>query len=117
MPTTRLFLGGHKRVLEATGSNLMVVRNNELRTPPAEEAILPGVTRSYVLRVASDLGFEVTEELLYMDDLHAADEVVLTSSLREVYPAKSVDGEPLRSRGHAARLREAYHDFVLQNLD
>ena len=54
-----LFLGGHKRVLEATGSNIFVVKDGALRTPSVEEAILPGVTRQYVMDVGRELGFEV----------------------------------------------------------
>ncbi len=111
-----LFLGGHKRVLEATGSNLFIVRGDELLTPTIDDAILPGVTRRHVIHVAGAEGFEVAETTLYMDDLFSADEVVMTSSLREVYPAASVDGSPLKIGGHAARLRAAYHEFVLKSL-
>jgi branched-chain amino acid aminotransferase len=111
-----LFLGGHKRILEATGSNLFVVEGDRMRTPSLDDAVLPGVTRRYVMGVAAKEGFEVTEATLYMGDLLAADEVVLTSSLREVYPARSVDGQPLRISGFAERLREAYHAFVLETL-
>jgi branched-chain amino acid aminotransferase len=87
-----------------------------LLTPTAADAILPGVTRRHIFKVASEEGFEVSEATLYLDDLHSADEVVLTSSLREVYPAGAVDGQPLRMSGHAARLRAAYHDYVLRSL-
>jgi branched-subunit amino acid aminotransferase/4-amino-4-deoxychorismate lyase len=111
-----LFLGGHKRVLEATGSNLFVVRGKELLTPTAADAILPGVTRRHVFEVASGEGFDVGESTIYLDDLRSADEVILTSSLREVYPAGAVDGEPLNIAGHATRLRTAYHDYVLRTL-
>jgi branched-chain amino acid aminotransferase len=111
-----LFLGGHKRVLEATGSNVMVVKGTAIRTPPVEDTILPGVTRRYVLDVAVNEGFDVFEELLYMDDLLSADEVILTSSLREVYPARSIDGAPLPIVGHAQRLRAAFHTYVLSSL-
>lgn len=111
-----LFLGGHKRVLEATGSNLFIATDDRLRTPPLDDAILPGVTRSYVMDVARNLGFTVDEEHIYIDDLVAADEVVLTSSLREVYPAASVDGRSLRRIGVADRLREAYADLVRRTL-
>ena len=111
-----VFLGGHKRVLEATASNLMVVRGDEIRTPPLEDAILPGVTRRYVMDVAIEQGYGVGEDLLYVDDLLAADEVILTSSLREVYPARSIDGQPLTMSGHATKLRGAYRRFVLDRL-
>lgn len=111
-----LFLGGHKRVLEATGSNLFVATGERLRTPPLDDAILPGVTRRYVMDVARELGFAVDEEHVYIDDLVAADEVVLTSSLREVYPAASVDGRSLQRIGVADRLRDAYRDLVRRTL-
>jgi branched-chain amino acid aminotransferase len=111
-----LFLGGHKRVLEATGSNVMAVSGSTIRTPPVEDTILPGVTRQCVIEVARREGFDVREELLYMDDLMGAEEVVLTSSLREVYPARSIDAEPLPIAGHATRLRNAYRAFVRERL-
>jgi branched-chain amino acid aminotransferase len=111
-----VFLGGHKRVLEATGSNLFVARDGELVTPPLDEAILPGVTRSYVIEVARELGHSVKEDILYMDDVLAGDEIVLTSSLREVYPAASIDGKKLRRRGVADELRAAYRELVAKNL-
>jgi branched-chain amino acid aminotransferase len=111
-----LFLGGHKRVLEATGSNLLVASGAELSTPPLDDAILPGVTRRYVMDVARDLGYTVNEQHVYIDDLLAADEVVLTSSLREVYPAASVDGKPLKRNGVAEKLRAAYGELVRRTL-
>jgi branched-chain amino acid aminotransferase len=111
-----LFLGGHKRVLEATGSNLFVASGAELRTPPLDDAILPGVTRRYVMDVAGDVGYDVSEEHVYIDDLLAADEVVLTSSLREVYPAASVDGQALKRSGVAEKLREAYGELIRRTL-
>ncbi len=112
-----VFLGGHKRVLEATGSNLCVVLDNRLRTPPLDDAILPGITRRYVLDVAREQGFDVVEEPLYVDDLLIADEVVLTSSLREVYPARSIDGRELRRSGVAKRLRDAYRGLIRRTLE
>jgi hypothetical protein len=41
---------------------------------------------------------------------------VLTSSLREVYPAASIDGQPLNRSGVADRLREAYSALVRRTL-
>jgi branched-chain amino acid aminotransferase len=111
-----LFVGPDACVLEATGSNLFVVRGDELVTPPLTEAVLPGVTRHHVLEVGRRLGLETKEQQLSVDDLFAADEVVLTSSLREVYPARSVDGRLVERGGVAEKLREAYHAAVLESL-
>lgn len=111
-----LFLGEDARVLEATGSNLFVAMENRLVTPPLTEAVLPGVTRRHVLRVAPEAGFEVEEAPVGLDDVMAADEVVLTSSVREVYPVRSVDGKDLGRAGVSERLREAYRAAVLDDL-
>ena len=111
-----LFVGDDGRVLEATGSNIFVVRGDALVTPPLSEAVLPGVTRRHVLDVAPRAGLETVEESLTLDDLFDADEVVLTSSLREVYPARSVDGRELKRCGMAAKLRDVYHAAVLDSI-
>lgn len=104
------------RVLEATGSNIFAVSGETLTTPPLGEGILPGVTRRHVIAVAKECGFEVEEAPLLVPELAAADEVVLTSSLREVYPARSIDGVVLKQRGVAEQLREAYRARVLSVL-
>jgi branched-subunit amino acid aminotransferase/4-amino-4-deoxychorismate lyase len=101
------------RVLEATGSNIFAAWGSRLVTPSLDEGILPGVTRHHVIEVAKQLGFEVETSLLRVDELESADEVILTSSLREVYRARSIDGIEMRSSGVADRLREAYRRRVL----
>jgi branched-subunit amino acid aminotransferase/4-amino-4-deoxychorismate lyase len=111
-----LFVGDGGCVLEATASNLFVLRGNVLSTPPLSEAVLPGVTRRCVLAVAADVGLSTAEEALRLDDLYAADEVVLTSSLREVYPARSVDGRDVNRGEVVEKLRDAYHAAVLSSL-
>lgn len=111
-----LFTSGDGRVLEATGSNIFSAMGERLVTPPLDEGILPGVTRHHVIAVAREIGFEVDEAPLRVGDLSEADEVVLTSSLREVYPARSIDGTAMNRSGVAERLREAYRDRVLSAL-
>jgi branched-chain amino acid aminotransferase len=108
-----LFTADDGRVLEATGSNIFAAYGDRLVTPPLDEGILPGVTRHHVIAVASEIGFEVDEAPLRVGDLPGADEVVLTSSLREVYPARSVDGAAMNRAGIAERLRDAYRRRVL----
>lgn len=106
-----LFVADGDRVLEASASNLFVVRGDDLVTPPLGD-VLPGVTRGHVIDVAVRRGFEVNEAPLRLSDLYEADEVVLTSSLREVYPARSVDGREVRRGPVCERLRAAYRSAV-----
>ncbi len=101
------------RVLEATGSNVFAVDGERITTPPLGEGILPGVTRRHVIALARDAGFDVVEEPITLDQLVASEEVFLTSSLREVYPARSIDGVVLKRRGVAELLREAFGELVV----
>jgi len=111
-----LFTSDDGRVLEATGSNIFAASGDRLVTPPLDEGILPGVTRRHIIAVADEMGYEVIQAPLRVGDLSEADEVVLTSSLREVYPVRSIDGIEMKSAGVAERLREAYRRRVLSAL-
>lgn len=86
-----LFLdtGGHWS--EATASNLFVRIGDNLLTPPVACGALPGITRSSVMALAGDLGLRAVEQVLAGDDLMAAGEAFLTSSLRGVAPLVRVD--------------------------
>ena len=66
-----------------------------------------------VMSIAPDIGFAVSEEPLTLSRLFESDEVVLTSSLREVYPVRTIDGRQTPRGDAAERLRAAYHAAVL----
>jgi branched-chain amino acid aminotransferase len=77
---------------EATTSNLFAVRDGALRTPGLADDILPGITRALVLAVARSLGIGAVEGPLTDADLDGADELFLTSSIKEVLPVCQLDG-------------------------
>jgi branched-chain amino acid aminotransferase len=79
------------RVAEGTGENVFVVSGGSISTPPASEDLLPGITRESVMRIATDLGYEVREAPLSRSDLYAADELFLTGTAAEVTPVREVD--------------------------
>jgi branched-chain amino acid aminotransferase len=86
-------------VVEGASSNVFIVlaavssaARPVLVTPPEDAGILPGITRAAVLEVARELGFEVRLERLRAEDLYAAAEVFVTSSIREILAATRVDG-------------------------
>jgi para-aminobenzoate synthetase/4-amino-4-deoxychorismate lyase len=90
-----LILTDEGEVLEAGRANVFVVTEGGLATPPADGRILPGTARAATLDLAAELGVPAAERRLYLDDLHGADDLFLTSSLRGIRPVRSVDGEPL----------------------
>lgn len=81
-------------VAEASGENIFVVKNKEIKTPPPT-SILPGITRSSVMEIAHDMGYPVKEERLTRDDLYTADEVFLTGTAAEITPVSSIDDRPI----------------------
>jgi branched-chain amino acid aminotransferase len=78
-------------VVEGASSNLFVVRAGRVKTPPESAGILPGITRAHVLDAAARLGLAVDEGELTPEDLYGADEVFITSSIRELLPVVRVD--------------------------
>lgn len=86
-----LLLNTHGRIAEATASNLFVVLDGALVTPPISDGALPGTVRQAVLR---EYGAE--ERALGPGDLDRADEAFLTNAL-SVRPLVAVEGRPIGS--------------------
>lgn len=81
-----LFLDTEGHVSEATTANIFAVRGGTLSTPPLSCGILEGITRQLVLDLAPQAGLEPVERVMHMEDLYGADEVFITSSVREIMP-------------------------------
>lgn len=88
--TEALFGNSRERLCEGTGSNVFVVLDGEPLTPPLESGCLAGITRHLV---ADWTG--AREADLPMSALHEAQEVFLTSTLRDVQAVHRVDGRDL----------------------
>ncbi len=84
---------------EATGSNVFVVTGGVVRTPPLDSGCLAGITRELVLEWCRADGIEVVEDALPLEVLNGADEVFLTSSIKDVLPVSAVDGRSLPAPG------------------
>jgi branched-chain amino acid aminotransferase len=110
-----LFLTIDGRLSEATSANLFLVRGAELATPSLDCAILPGTTRTWILRWASGAGLLPAERSLTPNDLASADEAFLCSSVAGILPVTRFDGAPIgtgRPGPWTARAREAREAFI-----
>jgi branched-chain amino acid aminotransferase len=96
------------RVTEGCSSSLFAVRRGTLVTPPLEAGILEGVTRGVVLRLARREGVAVDEVMLHPDDLDTAEEVFITSTMREILPVTRI-GERLVGEGCPGPLTTRLH--------
>jgi branched-chain amino acid aminotransferase len=81
-----LLLDDRGEVTEGSSSNVFAVRGGRVTTPPLAAGILEGVTRGVVLRLARDLGVPAEEAPLRPEALEGADEVFITSTVREILP-------------------------------
>ena len=84
---------GH--ILEGATSNVFAVFHGKLCTPPETSAILPGITRAHVIRLARDAGIEVELRPLAKAELVHAAEVFVCSSIRELVPIVRIDDDPV----------------------
>ena len=79
-------------VSEATTTNLFIVKDGELFTPPTSAGILPGVTRRRVIKLARELGYNMYEKGLTPYAVTNADEAFLTGTLAEIVPLVKIRG-------------------------
>lgn len=78
-------------VIEGASSNVFVVSEGRIATPPADHRILHGVTRARVLEMIRETRISIEERPVSTAELLAADEVFLTSTTLGVMPVVSVD--------------------------
>jgi D-amino acid aminotransferase len=87
-----LICTAQKQIVEGTATNLFVVRNGRVLTPPITEGLLPGVTRRVIMGVAEQLQIPIRETSITVPALKSADEIFLTGSITEVLPIREVRG-------------------------
>lgn len=82
------------RLCEGTGSNVFVVRDGVVLTPRLEDGPLAGITRALAITWLREDGLEVVEESLPVSVLDDADEVWITSSVRDISAVTSIAVSP-----------------------
>ncbi len=95
-------------ISEGSISNIFVVKNGIISTPPIDAGLLAGITRAFVLEIAPGAGFEIRETPLHDADLLGADEAFLTSSTQEIVPIAQVDDHGIGT-GRPGPVTQALH--------
>jgi len=78
-------------VTEGAASNLFIVTQGTVITPPKGPLLLPGITRDLILELAQAAGIAHREAAISEAELRAADEIWLTSSTKEIMPVTRLD--------------------------
>jgi branched-chain amino acid aminotransferase len=93
-----LLVTPHGRVLEAPTSSIFWIKGEEVLTPPLGDHILASITRRVVMELTDGRECACT-----LDDLRAADEAFLSSTVREVQPVAAVDDHTFAADGEMTR--------------
>jgi len=109
-----LFANTAGHLCEGTGTNVFLVIEGVLVTPPLSSGCLAGVTRELVMELA-----DVVERDIDPAELGSADEAFLTSSTRDVSPISAVDGVemPAAPGPVTAGLMAAFADLIARTTD
>jgi D-alanine transaminase len=110
-------------VFEGTSTNLFIVKNKIVMTPPLGRKVLGGITRELVIELAREHEIATMEKNITEEELSSADEVWLTSSTKGILPVTKIDTYPINNglvgplylalRGYY----EAYKNSLLQKPD
>lgn len=113
-----LFANIAGELCEGTGSNVFVVVDGTLRTPPLASGCLAGVTRELVLELAGVELAGVDQAPVPMAALAEATEAFLTSSTRDVHPVATIEGRSLPAPGPVtAEVQAAWRAMELRTFD
>lgn len=113
-----LLINNNGFLTEGAATNCAIVDDSGVvHTHPANERILAGITRQIIINeIAPSLNIEICErETIHIDELYAAKEVFLTSSIKRVLPLLKIDGKTIGSGKAGAvthRLMEAYKQHI-----
>lgn len=102
-------------VTEGTSTSVMIVRNGELWTHPANALILGSITRAIVLELARKIGLPVREETYTVKDLLTADEAIICGTTSHVTPIVKVGGQFI-GNGAMGPVTRRLHDALTAHI-
>lgn len=109
-----MYEDGH--VTEGTSSTSYIVADGRIVTRALSNAVLPGVTRLAILRLAAERNLALQERAFTLQEAYGAEEAFLTSASALVLPVVEIDGRPIgsgRPGAIARRLRALYLEEAL----
>ena len=99
-------------VTECAHSNVSILKDGVFYSHPNDELILRGIAKTHMIQACYRLGITVMEKPYTLDDLRAADEIIVTSSSNFCLHACELDGAP--AGGKDPGTLKAIQDAVLQ---
>ncbi|MDT8318594.1 MAG: aminotransferase class IV [bacterium] len=111
-----IYLNYEGYIVEGVTSNIFIVKSGRLKTPPLSSGLLPGITRDSVIKCAAICNIDVEETSITKEDLLKADEIFITSSVREVMPVIKFEGKGFNVGPATKEILSSYREFVKKSL-
>lgn len=89
------------RVTEAAHSSILMLKDGALVVPPLDELILPGITRAVAIQLCKDNGIPVITRIITVEELTAADEIILCSTTKNLIYVFDIDGQAVGGKDRA----------------
>lgn len=102
-----LLINEKENICEATSSNIFIVKENKIITPPLSEYCVDGVMRRVILSMAEAYGYNCSEIIIEESDLYLADELFLTNAISGIVPVADFRGK---------KYGKAYSSVLLEML-
>lgn len=115
-----IVLNQHGYVSEGSAENIFIVRNGKLITPPVNDDILEGITRTAIIQIAKDNNIPVIERSISRTELYVADEVFFCGTGAQISPVIEIDHKKVGSGevGPITRkIRDIYFDAVRGKIE
>ncbi|MGI9553013.1 MAG: aminotransferase class IV [Aurantibacter sp.] len=106
------------RVAEATGSCILMIRENKIYTPPSTEGALESITLDFVESLAKSRQIEFIQQPIDRTELLIADELAICGTLAELVPVKLIDNFTLNPDGPIlGKIRKDFFDAVRGRIE
>lgn len=101
-------------VCEGTSSNVFLVKDGQISTPPLSGSVLPGTRRAFLIE-AFKKEHAVIERPIHQDELFLADEVFITSTIKEAVGVIQIDEKPIGT-SQVGPITKLARKLILQNI-
>jgi D-alanine transaminase len=80
-------------VTEGSTSNVFIVKDNLIQSPPLTNLCLPGITREITIELINNLNWQFIEKDIQVSELFEAQEVWITSTTKEIFPITRINDQ------------------------
>ncbi len=110
-----IFVDDAGLITEGAGSAFFAVLGQTLQTAPLTANILPSVTRKFVIEAAKNIGLEVVEESLTLQQVKDADELFIAVTTKDIVPVVKFDGKAVgngKPGKYTKQLMQEFRSFI-----